>query len=99
MNNILFLHPNYIYRINRIKSRFSIIVFCRLLSYQTAGDFARNLLSWKNSGLSIDNSVRLFSSNYKAKEALAQYIARCPISRENASTWARLITKVYGVLP
>ena len=26
-------------------------------------DFAHNLLSWKNSGFSIDNSVRLFSSD------------------------------------
>ena len=45
-------------------------------------DFARNLLSWKNSGFSIDNSVRIFSSDDKAKESLAQYIARCPISLE-----------------
>jgi hypothetical protein len=43
-------------------------------------NFAQNLLSWKNSGFSIDNSVRIFSSDGKAKEALAQYIARCPIS-------------------
>ena len=45
-------------------------------------DFAKNLLSWKNSGFSIDNSVRIYSSNNKAKESLAQYIARCPISLE-----------------
>jgi hypothetical protein len=45
-------------------------------------EFARNLLSWKNSGFSIDNSVRIFSSDDKAKESLAQYIARCPISLE-----------------
>ena len=45
-------------------------------------DFAKNLLSWKNSGFSIDNSVRIFGSNDKARESLAQYIARCPISLE-----------------
>ena len=45
-------------------------------------DFAKNLLSWKNSGFSIDNSVRIYSSNNKARESLAQYIARCPISLE-----------------
>ena len=45
-------------------------------------DFARNLLSWKNSGFSIDNSVRIFGSDEKARESLAQYIARCPISLE-----------------
>jgi hypothetical protein len=36
----------------------------------------------KNSGFSIDNSVRIYGKDYKAKEALAQYIARCPISLE-----------------
>ena len=45
-------------------------------------DFAQNLLSWKNSGFSIDNSVKIFPSNNKAREQLAQYIARCPISLE-----------------
>jgi len=44
--------------------------------------FAQNLLSWKNSGFSIDNSVMIFGDDDKAKEALAQYIARCPISLE-----------------
>jgi len=43
-----------------------------------AEDFARNLLSWKNSGFSIDNSVRL--TNVKSKESLAEYIARPPLS-------------------
>ena len=36
-------------------------------------DFAKNILSWKNSGFSIDNSVRIFGSNDKARESLAQY--------------------------
>ena len=45
-------------------------------------DFARNLLSWKNSGFSIDNSVRIFGSDNKTRESLAQYIARAPISLE-----------------
>jgi len=45
-------------------------------------DFALNLISWKNSGFSIDNSVRIFGGNNKAREAIAQYIARCPISLE-----------------
>ncbi|POQ99803.1 hypothetical protein AU468_10005 [Alkalispirochaeta sphaeroplastigenens] len=41
-------------------------------------DFARNLLSWKHSGFSIDNSVRILDES--AKESLAEYIARPPIS-------------------
>jgi hypothetical protein len=43
-----------------------------------AEEFARNLLSWKNSGFSIDNSVRL--TDAKSKESLAEYIARPPLS-------------------
>jgi len=40
--------------------------------------FARNLLSWKHSGFSIDNSVRILDES--SREKLAQYIARPPIS-------------------
>jgi hypothetical protein len=45
-------------------------------------DFARNLLSWKNSGFSIDNSVRIAANDNRARESLAQYIARCPVSSD-----------------
>ena len=41
-------------------------------------DFARNLMSWKHSGFSIDNSVRILDES--ARESLAEYIARPPIS-------------------
>jgi hypothetical protein len=41
-------------------------------------DLARNLLSWKHSGFSIDNSVRILDES--AQESLAEYIARPPIS-------------------
>ena len=43
-----------------------------------AEDFARNLLSWKHSGFSIDNSVRILDES--SQESLAEYIARPPIS-------------------
>lgn len=43
-----------------------------------AEDFAQNLLSWKNLGFSIDNSVRL--NDAKSKESLSEYIARPPLS-------------------
>lgn len=46
----------------------------KLLSEQ----FARNLLSWKHSGFSIDNSVRILDES--SRDSLAQYIARPPIS-------------------
>ena len=41
-------------------------------------NFARNLLSWKHSGFSIDNSVRILDES--AQESLVEYIARPPIS-------------------
>jgi len=40
--------------------------------------FARNLMSWKHSGFSIDNSVRILDDN--TQESLSEYIARPPIS-------------------
>ena len=40
--------------------------------------FARNLLSWKRSGFSIDNSVRIL--DVSSQESLAEYIAWPPIS-------------------
>ena len=40
--------------------------------------FARNLLSWKHSGFSIDNSVRILDG--RSRENLAQYLARPPVS-------------------
>ncbi|MEW5817050.1 MAG: transposase [Spirochaetota bacterium] len=41
-------------------------------------EFARNLLSWKHSGFSIDNSVRMLDR--KSRESIGQYIARPPLS-------------------
>ena len=42
--------------------------------------FASNLLSWKNSGFSIDASLRLYGSDDKARESIAQYLVRPPLS-------------------
>ena len=41
---------------------------------------AENLLSWKHSGFSIDNSVMIYPHDNKAKESLAEYMTRCPVS-------------------
>ena len=41
-------------------------------------DFARNFLSWKNSGFSIDNSVQILTD--KARINLSEYISRAPVS-------------------
>jgi hypothetical protein len=40
--------------------------------------FVRNLLSWKNSRFSIDNSVRV--TDARTQESLAQYISQHPVS-------------------
>jgi hypothetical protein len=42
--------------------------------------FAENLLCWRHSGFSVDNSVRLDGGDHHARQALAQYIARGPLS-------------------
>lgn len=42
--------------------------------------FAETLLRWRHAGFSVDNSVRLDSGDHKARQALAQYIARAPLS-------------------
>ncbi|MEW5817152.1 MAG: hypothetical protein AB1798_17370, partial [Spirochaetota bacterium] len=41
-------------------------------------EFARNLLSWKHSGFSLDNSVRILDR--KSRESIGQYMARPPLS-------------------
>ena len=41
-------------------------------------DFAANLLSWRNSGFSIDNSVCL--TDARSQESVARYISRPPVS-------------------
>ncbi|MBE3038044.1 MAG: transposase zinc-binding domain-containing protein, partial [Chloroflexi bacterium] len=41
---------------------------------------AKNILGWTHSGFSVDLSVKIPASSSKAREALAQYIARPPVS-------------------
>jgi hypothetical protein len=41
---------------------------------------ARNMLDWAHSGFSVDLSVKIPATSSKAREALAQYIARPPVS-------------------
>ncbi len=42
--------------------------------------FARNLLSWKHSGFSVDNSILIPAYSNKARVNLSQYIIRHPVS-------------------
>jgi SOS response regulatory protein OraA/RecX len=47
---------------------------------------ASSLLTWVNSGFSVDNSVRLLSQDNKARSNLSQYIARHPYSLKKIHT-------------
>jgi hypothetical protein len=44
--------------------------------------FSEMLLSWRHSGFSVNNSVRMAGDDHKARMSLAQYIARAPLSLE-----------------
>ena len=48
-------------------------------------DFASTLLCWKNSAFSVDNKVRINGDDHKTRIALAQCIARAPLSIEKRS--------------
>lgn len=61
-------------------------------------NFAGNLLSWKNSGFSIDNSVIIYGSDHNARESLAQYISGCPISLDKI-TYEDLHSRVLFKTP
>ena len=41
---------------------------------------ARNMLGWTHSGFSVDFTVKIPATSSKAREAIAQYIARPPVS-------------------
>ena len=41
---------------------------------------ARNMLGWTHNGFSVDLSVKIPATSSKAREALAQYLARPPVS-------------------
>ena len=43
-------------------------------------EMAENLLTWRHSGFSIDASIPITATDRKQREALAQYIARPPLS-------------------
>ena len=45
-----------------------------------------NLLSWKNSGFSIDAKLRLYGSDDKTRESIAQYLVRPPPGIAQSST-------------
>ena len=56
-------------------------VFRLLLDdHKITDEIVGNMKSWKHSGFSVDNSVRIAAGDYTGMERLVQYIARCPFS-------------------
>jgi len=56
-------------------------VFSLLLcEYKIKDDVAANMRSWKHSGFSVDNSVRIRRGDKAGMQRLVEYIARCPFS-------------------
>jgi len=56
-------------------------VFAFLLAEHKINDeIAGNMRSWRHSGFSVDNSVRIAKGDKAGMQRLIQYIARCPFS-------------------
>jgi ssDNA-binding Zn-finger/Zn-ribbon topoisomerase 1 len=56
-------------------------IFCLLLDEHKINDeIAGNMRSWKHSGFSVDNSVRITAGDQTGMQRLIEYIARCPFS-------------------
>ena len=77
-NNFHFLPINNLNNLTEVFRQKVVNLFVekKLLNQQ----MANNLLSWKHSGFSIDNSVMILKSDDKARLNLCQYIARHPVS-------------------
>ncbi len=75
-----------IHALDKMTECFRRRVICFFLNRELiTEDFASNLLSWRNSGFSIDAKLRLYGSDEKSREALSQYIARPPLSLKKMS--------------
>jgi hypothetical protein len=48
-------------------------------------EFATTLLCWKNSESSVNNQVHIHGDDHNTRAALAQYIARAPLSMDKLS--------------
>jgi hypothetical protein len=58
-------------------------------------ELVERLLSWKNSGFSIHNQVKIKGRDKRARERLAQYILRSPFSLEKMTYQQQSKTVVY----
>ena len=58
-------------------------------------ELVENLLSWKNSGFSVHNQVKIKSRDRRGRESLAQYILRSPFSLEKMTYQQQTKTVLY----
>ena len=58
-------------------------------------NFALNLLSWKHSGFSVDNSVKIPATSKAARVNLSQHIVRHPVSLKKIFNVKENSTVVY----
>ncbi len=59
-----------------LEDLFRAEVFKFLKKGKTTDELIRKLMSWRHSGFSIDNGVRIEREDTKGREAIAQYIIR-----------------------
>jgi hypothetical protein len=52
----------------------------KVAAYDQESSATRNMLGWTHSGFSVELTLKIPASSSKAREALAQYIARPPVS-------------------
>jgi len=71
-------------------------VFKMLLKHKKIGPkLVERLLTWRHSGFSIHNQVRIQSHDQRGRETLAQYILRSPFSQEKITYHPKSRTVLY----
>jgi len=60
-----------------------------------SGELVEKLLSWKNSGFSVHNQVKIKSRDTRGRESLAQYVLRSPFSLEKMTYQQQTKTVLY----
>jgi hypothetical protein len=66
---------------HKAEEMFAERVFTFLLDEHKINDeIAGNMRSWRHSGFSVDNSVRIEKGDHAGMQRLIEYIARCPFS-------------------
>jgi Putative transposase len=82
--------------IKKLESLFRHKVLKLLLSdKRICEELVEKLLSWKNSGFSVHNQVKIKSRDRRGRESLAQYILRSPFSLEKITYQQQTKTVLY----